>query len=824
MNQDNTKPGPEGMKGSWRDRLGISKELPKIAEEFKEAPQKPQASERDDSEKPASPPRSGAPVAKPAPMAPRPGAAELGDRLRQQREAAERMAEQRVAEAKERAVSEQRPQQPLAGQPHKPASPASKYSSPQPAARPRFTFAEEELRNARSEPAAPRPEPGRPRTVSQPAPPAPRPVFTADRQANQTDPRLRTPPPLPRPSATPAPHVRGQSVSGRVPPASLAERQVQPPRPPRSGPQQGYDPYRRGAAAPARALDEPFAREESHRHQQRADLHRSGAQFRGAHSRELGYVEDESDDLFEDEQTHSPQARRRATAQDYTQAYREFEGEALERRRTGPILILAALIAMGTIFAAIFFYRSMTGASQTAAPPNVPVVAEPSEPVKTEPPPETTAEDSAPATQEQATAPAPEAQTPAQKKQIYDRILGETTLEEQEQVLPSEEQPVPPGGQSQGFDADPLPLPMPPPPGGDQSGALDPPAPGQTTASPTQPTAEEGLQQPSPVTANLEPPAAAGPDAGDAMARTVSAPAPSAAAPTQASDQASAPADAVEPVLPVPPVGSQAAQAQQPPENVSEPATPAVPQPKPKATTAEQRIDSELAFAEQSSSASAASGGAGPIQIAPLTGGVANASGEATFTPLPPALPDLAEGSSSSAKRRTMGARASDRLIPNPNRNFNKAKQMQVADVEAIEAEPITTQSIAPQAALTQPEPQPATAPQTAPEPAAPSQQASIAPALPPQPQPTHGTGTIFTIQLASYKSEADALAGFEQLRQQHGQIVGSLRPSVQKADLGGNGTFYRLHLGAFSSKQAAKNACTSLLAAGERDCIVKSR
>jgi hypothetical protein len=817
MNQDNTKPGPEGMKGSWRDRLGISKELPKIAEEFKEAPQKPQASEADDSEKPAGQPRSGAAVAKPAPMAPRPSAAELGDRLRQQREAAERMAEQRVAEAKERAVSEQRPQQPLAGQPQRPAGPVSRYSSPQPTARPRFTFAEEELRNARAEPSAPRAEPGRPRTVGQPAPPAPRPVFTADRQANQNDSRLRTPPPLPRPSAPPPPHARGQSGAGRVPPAPLGERPLQPPRPQRSGPQQGYDPYRRSAAAPARALDEPYGREDYHRHVQHADVNRSGAQFRGAHSRELGYVEEEGDDLFEDEQTYSPQARRRATAQDYTQAYREFEGEAVERRRTGPILILAALIAMGTLAAGMFFYRGMPGTSQTAAPPNVPVVAEPSEPVKTEPPSEATAEDSAPATQQQSMAPAPEAQTPAQKKQIYDRILGETTLEEQEQVLPSEEQPVPPGGQSQGFDADPLPLPMPPPPGDDQSGALEPPAPGQTTALRTQPAAEEGLQQASPAAANLES-TANEPPAADTMARTVSAPAM-----TSAGASAQAPAPAVESIVPVSPVGSQAARAGQPPEEaVSQSATPIVPQPKPRATTAEQRIDSELAFAEQSSSASAASGGAGPIQIAPLTGGVANASGEATFAPSPSALPDLAEGSSALAKRHTMGARASDRQISAPNRNFNKARQVQVAEVETIQAEPITTQSIAPQAALTQSQPQPATIPE--PAPAVPSEQASIAPALPAQTQPTHGTGTIFSIQLASYKSEADALAGFEQLRHQHGQIVGSLRPSVQKTELGASGTFYRLHLGSFASKQAAKNACTSLLAAGERDCIVKSR
>src|SRR5688572_7347662 len=197
MNQDSTKPGPEGMKGSWRDRLGINKELPKIAEEFKEPPQKAQAAEPPQ-EKPSSPPVR-APLAKPAPMAPRPNAAEFGERLRQQREAAERMAEQRVAEAKERATNEQRPpsspqppQQRNAAPPPRPPSPA--------AAKPRFGFAEEELRNARLEPPAAKENPPRQWNSSQSASIA-RPVFTADRQGAPADPRLRAPPPQRAPAA-----------------------------------------------------------------------------------------------------------------------------------------------------------------------------------------------------------------------------------------------------------------------------------------------------------------------------------------------------------------------------------------------------------------------------------------------------------------------------------------------------------------------------------------------------------------------------------------------------------------------------------------------
>src|SRR5688500_16113842 len=134
MDQDNTKPGPGDVKGSWRDRLGISKELPKISDEFKNPTQTSAPEDRREPAPDKAPPlsRPGAPVAKPAPMAPRSNAAELGDRLRKQREAAERMAEQRVAEAKERALREQRPSLP----------PASGEGASSATPRPRFTFAD----------------------------------------------------------------------------------------------------------------------------------------------------------------------------------------------------------------------------------------------------------------------------------------------------------------------------------------------------------------------------------------------------------------------------------------------------------------------------------------------------------------------------------------------------------------------------------------------------------------------------------------------------------------------------------------------------------
>jgi cell division protein FtsN len=199
-----------------------------------------------------------------------------------------------------------------------------------------------------------------------------------------------------------------------------------------------------------------------------------------------------------------------------------------------------------------------------------------------------------------------------------------------------------------------------------------------------------------------------------------------------------------------------------------------------------------------------AAGGSGPVQIVQLP--VSDApSASTSFAAVPQSLPDRATSSPVRVKRR-----ASDKVVSSASRNFNKSRPVEVAQIEPV---PITTQS------FTEAASEPASEPE-----AAPQRQAALPAAQGVQTQSAHATGSGFIIQLASYKSEADALGGYEQLRQQHGTIIGSLSPNIEKTDLGANGTFYRLHLGSFSSRQAAKDACKSLLAAGERDCLVKAR
>jgi cell division protein FtsN len=505
---------------------------------------------------------------------------------------------------------------------------------------------------------------------------------------------------------------------------------------------------------------------------------RSRTDYRTAHSRELGYEEDEPDDLFEEDQNYQAQPARRASPEAYAQAYREYDPAAYDqqerRRRTGPFLLIAALAAVGVIAGAlIYFYQQSSTDARAPSGAELPVVAEPSEPVKTAPDP-ATADTAAPEEEQQSRASSPETQVPSQKKQIYDRILGETTLEEQEQVVPSEEQPVTPEGPVQGLDTDPLPLPMPPPPGGspeDQSGSLSTPTQTQS-ATETQSTAANKSaaanvsQQASPAAASLE---------------------------TQ-------------------PETATTDQALPPPDNVAPAGESTTPAPEPQPMVVEKKTESKLASVEKPASSGEVVG-SGPIQIAQLP--ASDAPTASITSPDPQALPDPV------VKRRLTG-RASERTVGAGNRNFNRAKSESIAE---LDASPITTQSIAPSTGELQTSVEPpsqAPAPAVQPE----KQQQAALPSSPqtqsPQAAPSAGPG--FYVQLASYKSEAEALVDYGRLSQRHASLVSGLAPDIQRSDLGSGNTFYRLSLGKLPSKQAAKDLCTSLLAAGERDCLVKAR
>jgi hypothetical protein len=85
-------------------------------------------------------------------------------------------------------------------------------------------------------------------------------------------------------------------------------------------------------------------------------------------------------------------------------------------------------------------------------------------------------------------------------------------------------------------------------------------------------------------------------------------------------------------------------------------------------------------------------------------------------------------------------------------------------------------------------------------------------------------TGGRFVVQLASYRTQQEAQAEFDRLRQRHGSLVENYSSFIEKADLGASGIYYRLRIGPIEERGTASQLCNSLISAGERDCFVGER
>ncbi len=147
---------------------------------------------------------------------------------------------------------------------------------------------------------------------------------------------------------------------------------------------------------------------------------------------------------------------------------------------------------------------------------------------------------------------------------------------------------------------------------------------------------------------------------------------------------------------------------------------------------------------------------------------------------------------------------------------------------DEIQAKPVKTVTIVPERSVksepiasptlgAEPAPQSARMPARLSEVTPPQQDAMVATSARPEALAVDGP---WSVQLASEKSESDALAAFEHIRNEHQTILGGLRPQVTKAELGAKGTYYRVRIGA-KSQQAANKLCASLQAAG-RSCWVQ--
>ncbi|MEO9167861.1 MAG: SPOR domain-containing protein, partial [Aestuariivirga sp.] len=77
-----------------------------------------------------------------------------------------------------------------------------------------------------------------------------------------------------------------------------------------------------------------------------------------------------------------------------------------------------------------------------------------------------------------------------------------------------------------------------------------------------------------------------------------------------------------------------------------------------------------------------------------------------------------------------------------------------------------------------------------------------------------------YQVQLASFASQAEANAEYQRLAAKHGAIITRYAPIIEPAQVAG-ATRYRLNLGPMATNDVAQNVCSTLIAAGERDCLV---
>jgi cell division protein FtsN len=96
--------------------------------------------------------------------------------------------------------------------------------------------------------------------------------------------------------------------------------------------------------------------------------------------------------------------------------------------------------------------------------------------------------------------------------------------------------------------------------------------------------------------------------------------------------------------------------------------------------------------------------------------------------------------------------------------------------------------------------------------------------AIPDAPAPAPATAGVITdpyvVQVASFRSDADARRAWDGLEGRFDQLLVGQNPDIKAVDLAGKGTYHRLRIGPLEGRQAAADLCTNLKAQGQ-DCLV---
>ncbi len=750
-------------KRNWRERLGIgNKDLPKLSDDFKPvvAPAVAAKVVAQPAQRPAvkaapmAPRPAARPMAAPAPIAPRvaPVAPDaLANKLRTQRDAAEKLAVQRVQAAKQRAEAA--------------------LTTATSGAKPKFSFADEEAKIAAAAPVS-QPAVQRPIQTQPPRPP----VLPA--QTNYIPAQAPYPgqvqPPRPQLGVNPGyvmPPAYPQGQPYQAPPPAYQPPAYQPqpyaPQPPAYrpidpatgyAPQPGFAPPPRQQFAPQQTGVAPSPRLQM---PPRAPGFAPNPRLTNPPQRTAPQpqpTETEDESVFEPVAARPP---RRATANEYQQAYREeipYEEESTRSRGLLMILgfgLLALLVAAGVVLGYSRYLKPQLASTSNGT---VPVVAAPATPTKTVP-----------------DAAAANTATQPVKKQIYDRIEGDHEVLGG-QIQSTEEPPAVPAGtganvqppatdatgvqpDATGTGNDGVPLPLPPPPGGGtgQQGALQP-------------------NDKTDVATNITPAAEQSSAANSSV--VVPAPTQTATATSQVVQTPAAPAPAANAKVAAP-TNSEIITPEKPPKLVV-----AKPTPTPPKKTVVDNTDKSL--------------GSHAIVLVPPA---KNAQPTAFAKPSKP-KPVTSEPAQVASNNSLYGDGPDQ---PTETATAPVAPPRSKSIFDLFKAAPTPA---APQASL-------AAAP-TVPK-VAPAQQVALA--APQVTVPATGTGA-YVVQLASFKTKSDATTEYQRLAAKHGAIITRYAPIIETAQVAGS-TRYRLNLGTMASSGVASSVCSSLFAAGERDCIV---
>ena len=230
---------------------------------------------------------------------------------------------------------------------------------------------------------------------------------------------------------------------------------------------------------------------------------------------------------------------------------------------------------------------------------------------------------------------------------------------------------------------------------------------------------------------------------------------------------------------------------------------------------------------------------AGPARVAPQNPGGTAEPYKGFKIYEQPAPPDDDTAQNSAPAPRAAPAPQAKAAPATPTTATPTAAPPAAAKVEPPKATPSQTVSAPVKVATAAPPPKPAAKPASAPaQPAAaigpatappralsatpvqnPTASAKAGPspaATKPAPSPAAASASgAVVLQIGAYKSQADADTAWTVYKSKHAALLTGYAPNVQQADLGEKGTWYRLRIAGFPSKDVASALCDRLKADG---------